>query len=97
MVKIIKRETRHNQAVRNSANWYKRNGYDVKADVSGFKRPPPMNGSIADVVARKADKRIIIEFETESSVNSDRKQRDNLRKFANTHEKTVFKTRVVRK
>lgn len=75
-------QSRHDEAVRRSAAQYKARGYKVTADVEGFPRPDPIRGRRPDVVAQKGRDKVVVEWETPSTVVSDKAQQVALRRGA---------------
>jgi len=70
------------------------NGWKVKADIPGFKRPPMMNHAIPDIVAKKGKRIKIVEVETPDTRFRDRPQHRKLREYARNHKKTEFNVRT---
>lgn len=70
------------------------NGWNVRADISGFNRPSTLNGARPDIVARKGKRVRIIEVETPETRFRDRPQHRRLRGYARTHKKTEFNVRT---
>lgn len=89
----------HNKKVRTTANRYKKNGWRVRADIPGYKRPDPIGkyNRIPDVVAKKGRQTRIFEIETPKSLKTDRAQRSTFKKHAANKPNTTFKTLVARK
>lgn len=50
--------TYHDQKVREIAGRLKRAGYEVKADLPGYAKPPKMRGHVPDIYATKARKTV---------------------------------------
>ncbi len=99
MAKRSKRsQSRHDTEVRRLANQYKRQGYDVKADIRGFSKPNTIGGYRPDVLAMKGRQRKIVEVETTESVSSarDEGQQRAFRKAAKRSENTTFRRLVVK-
>ena len=99
MAKRSKRsQSKHDTEVRRLANQYKRQGYDVKAEIRGFPKPGTIGGYRPDVVAMKGRQRRIVEVETTESVSSVRGegQQRAFRKAANRSQNTTFKRSVVK-
>ncbi len=99
MAKRSKRsQSRHDTEVRRLANQYKRQGYDVKADIRGFSKPDTIGGYRPDVVATKGRQRKIVEVETTESISStrDEGQQRAFRKAAKRSENTTFRRLVVK-
>ena len=75
-------QSRHDQAVRRSAAQYQARGYRVQADVEGYDRPDLIRGRRPDLIVQKGRERKVIEVETPSTIESDRAQRETLRRGA---------------
>jgi len=46
-------------------------GYEVRADVNGYNRPPTVNGHVPDIYARKVGSTVIAEAETCDTIESE--------------------------
>jgi len=86
----------HDKRVRQEANKRKRQGFNVRADIPGFPKPPTVGGYRPDVDARKGSARKLIEVETPESKNSarDKGQQAAFRQAARRNKNTKFR-RVV--
>lgn len=86
------RESKHDQKVRARANQLRREGWNVAADVPGFKTPDSIgqNNRIPDIQADKAGHRKLIEVETPQSLNSDADQQATFRRSAGQKRNTTF-------
>lgn len=89
-------QTKHDRGVKASAEYYRRQGYKVDADIEGYRQPESFNGRRPDVVARKGQDRVLLEVETKSSLESDRAQQDAFRRYANSHKRTRFRRKLVK-
>lgn len=85
--------SKHDQKVRRVAGGYKAQGYHVKADSTGYKRPLNVGGHRADVVAIKGRDRVLVEVETRKSMLSDAAQRQAFRRIA---KKNGYRFRTVK-
>lgn len=94
MKRTKRAQTCHNGSVLRRAVGLEANGWSVKADISGFKRPPVLNGARPDIIAKKGKKIRIIEVETPNTRFSDRPQHRKLREYAKTHKRTEFNVRT---
>jgi hypothetical protein len=74
--------SKHNQKVRRIAGGYKAQGYKVRADAKGYPKPLNIGGRRADVVAIKGRDKVLVEVETRKSMETNRKQRQTLRRIA---------------
>lgn len=85
-------QSEHDRCVREHANKLKRNGYSVRADILGFKKPDPIGKDkrIPDIEARKGSRCKLIEVETESSLYTDKKQQSTFRRSAAQRKGTTF-------
>lgn len=92
-----KRLSRHDKAVLNSLKQHKARGCRIKyADLPGFKKPPTMHGSKADLIIQCGKKTIIKEFENKRSHRKDTPQRKNLKKFAREHKNFSFRKVIIK-
>ncbi len=66
------------------AEEYDRQGYDVKANVSEWSKPPTIDGLVPDIRAKRGDKIIIGRMLREEDLENSEKE---LRKFINYAEK----------
>lgn len=89
-------QTKHDRDVKSSADYYRRQGYNVKADVRGYAQPDTFNGRRPDVVARKGNDQVLVEVETKSSNAGDRQQQSALRRYADSRKNTRFRKKVVK-
>jgi len=87
-------QTCHNGSVFKRAVGLEANGWSVKADISGFKRPPVLNGARPDIIAKKGKKIRIVEVETPDTRFRDRPQHRKLREYARNHKRTEFNVRT---
>lgn len=89
-------QSKHDGLVRRTARLLKKQGWDVRAEVSGFKQPGAIGCFRPDVVGKKGIKRKIIEIETRDSVGSarDKKQRKAFKKVADRSKNTVYLRKV---
>jgi Holliday junction resolvase len=90
--KSTNQPTTHDKNVRSIAKKLEKKGYEVKADISGFKTPDGIgkNGRIPDVVAEKNGRKKIIEVETSKSLVTDKKQQATFERSASHQKKTTF-------
>lgn len=91
-----KQQTKHDQTVKKTAQYYKSQKYKVKADIKGFNKPKPINGRRPDVVAKKGGKTKIIEIETRESLEKDRSQQKTFQNYADKHKNVRFRTKVAK-
>ena len=91
-------QSKHNREVGKIARAYERKGFNVKADLPGYKKPGTIGGYRPDVVAKKGHMRKIVEVETPDSVDSarDRKQQRAFRDSAKRSVNTVFQRKVTK-
>ena len=94
-----KSQSAHDKEVLRQAQALEKKGFDVKADVAGYKKPPTFGGLRPDVVAKKGRERKIIEVETTESKSSarDLKQQQAFRRAAKRSKSTTFRRIVVKK
>ncbi len=68
-------QSRHDKAAQKRAEQLQRQGFEVKADLKGFKQPDTIRGLRPDIDARKGKQRVIVEVETPESKDDRRAQR----------------------
>lgn len=81
-------QSAHDRAVERVADRHERDGWNVRADVSGWPTPGTVAGRRPDVVATKRGSRRIIEVETDRS--DDHKQHAKFRRHAGQKSNTKF-------
>jgi len=96
MARSKTQQSAHDKQVKGVAQSLKRQGYDVRADVPGFKKPPTLGGYRPDVVAEKGKSRKIIEVETPDSKGSKRDcaQQKAFRRVADRSKSTTFRREI---
>ena len=89
-------QSKHDAEVEKTARRLERQGYDVQADLAGFRQPDTIAGYRPEVVARKGRERKIVEVETPESVDSarDRGQQRAFREAAKRSKNTTFIRRI---
>ena len=85
--------TRHDEAIRRSPAQYKARNYKVQADVAGFQRPDRIGRRRPDLIVSKGGKKIVIKFETPSTLGAHGDQHEELRRGAEAMG-VEFKVRV---
>ena len=95
--RTTKSQSKHDRKVSELAKEYEAMGYSVSADIAGYPKPKTIGGYRPDVVATKGVRRIIIEVETEDSVNNARDllQQIAFGRAAKRSKNTKFKRIVV--
>ena len=90
-------QSRHDRKVEERAIAYRKKGFSVAADLSGWPFPDFVNESRPDIIARKGNIIVIIEVETQESKNSThaRKQARDFGDYAETNSNVSFKLVVV--
>lgn len=91
-------QSKHDAEVRRQAKRLEKQGFDVSADLKGYKQPRSIGGYRPDVVAKKGGQRKIVEVETPDSVATtrDQQQQQAFRRSADRSNKTTFR-RIVTK
>ena len=84
-------QSKHDRHVKKLADRYKQGNYKVKADVHGHPQPDTLNGRRPDIQAKRGQEEIIIEVETQDSINSDAAQHRALQQYANKSHNKKFK------
>jgi hypothetical protein len=93
MVRSKKNQSKHNSQVRKEVKKLENAGYQVKADIPGYKQPDTIGGYRPDYVANKGGKRILGEVETPDSVGTtrDQKQQKAFKQAAKRSKNTIFR------
>jgi len=89
-------QSKHDSQVRKEVKKLDNAGYNVKADIPGYKQPDTIGGYRPDYVAKKGGKKIIGEVETHDSVASsrDQKQQKAFEQAAKRSKNTSFKRTI---
>jgi len=88
-------QRKHDLGVLKSVRGYKSQGYKVKADLPGYKKPKSIGGFIPDVHAQKGKKEKIVEIETKHTNKKDTKQHAAFKDYADKSGKRDFRKGVV--
>jgi len=81
-------------------NWVKNmqsQGFEVKADLPGMKKPDSIHGKVPDGYAKKGKIEKMVEVETPETLKSDVDQRAKFRKWSGKNPNRTFSTKVIRK
>lgn len=98
MVKRTKTgQKKHDSEVLKWARQKEKEGFDVKADLPKWKKPPKIGGEIPDGYAQKGKEKKIFEVETPNTLKADKKQRRKFRRWAKQSENKTFYTKVIKK
>ena len=89
--RTTERQTKHDKKVSEEANDYANKGYKVWADLKGWGMPSERNGYRPDVVAKSSVKEIIVEVETDDSIETDKDQISAFKKYAEARPNVEFK------
>lgn len=92
-----KQQSAHDEAVKKSAEYYEEQGYAVQADIKGFKKPKTIKERRPDLIAKKKKETVILEVETKETMETDKKQREMFKKYADSHKNVRFRTKMVAK
>ncbi|NQU77268.1 hypothetical protein HQ544_01070 [Candidatus Falkowbacteria bacterium] len=90
------RQSKHDNGVQKTADYYHDLGYKVDADINGFDKPKTLKGKRPDVIAKKKSDTVIVEHETPDSLKKDAKQRQVFKDYADTHKGVRFRTKLVK-
>ena len=92
-----RQRTKHNRAVQESLEYYKDEGYDVRADLPGYKKKPGLIiGKRPDLVARKGRNVVMVEVETRETLGRDKKQQEVFKKHAKVNRTVRFWTKLAK-
>jgi hypothetical protein len=83
---------KHDSKVKSIAKSLEKKGWNVKADIAGYKKPDPIGKEkfIPDVQATKKGGTRLYEVETKDSMEKDKEQRETFRRSAAHRNKTTF-------
>lgn len=73
-------QAQHDGKVQERLESLKDEGYRVRADLPDRAKPPKVGGRIPDIYARKGESLVVEEIETPSTLGSDKKQHEQLKK-----------------
>ncbi|MEA3494343.1 MAG: hypothetical protein U9R38_08200 [Candidatus Margulisiibacteriota bacterium] len=90
-----KGKSNHDKAVSRSAEWYKGQGFKVKADIKGWKKPKTIGGYIPDLIAKKGKKEIVLEVETPQTVEKDHDQWQAFKEYADRKRQREARKKIV--
>ena len=87
-----KKQSEHDAKVRQLARKFRKDGWNVDADIPGFNQPEPIgqDDRIPDIHARKAGAERIVEVETPETMESDRDQQSTFRRSAGQKRRAKF-------
>lgn len=90
------RQSKHDAKVERDAKAFIRKGFDVKADLKGFKKPPAIgkNKLVPDIFASKPGKVIIEEVETPETNARDAAQHEAFQRSADRRKGGEFIVRI---
>lgn len=88
-------QRRHDLSVLRSANHYKGRGFKVKADLPNFVKPKKIKKFVPDLIAKKGEKEIILEIETQGTNEKDKEQQQAFREYAGKSKGKTFKKKVI--
>ena len=83
-------QTRHDKKVKQLAHKMQKQGWDTKADIRGFEKPPLIGDKRPDLYVKKQRSTRIYEVETPESIDKDRKQHSTFRRHAGQKRRTKF-------
>ncbi|MBI2484368.1 hypothetical protein HYV71_04255 [Candidatus Uhrbacteria bacterium] len=89
-------QKKHDESVRKTADWYKNQGFTVKADLPGQIKPKKIGGFVPDVIAKKGKKEVIVEVETKKTASADKEQQQAFRDYANRKNSRVFRKKIAK-
>jgi hypothetical protein len=91
-----KDQSKHDAGVQASVNYYRRQGYNVEADLPGHDRPGTINGRRPDIRATKGRREVIVEVETPESKDTDSAQQNAFRRYADGKRNVRFRTKTTK-
>ena len=99
MARSKRSKSKHDAEVARIAKRYEGQGFDVKADIAGFRKPETIGGYRPDVTASRPGQRKIFEVETLDSKDGARAQGqlEAFKAAADRSKKTAFTRKVTGK
>ena len=86
-----RQQSKHDKAVKKTADYYKGLGYNVQADIKNYDQPDTINKRRPDVIAKKGKETVVVEVETNDSIKTDQKQIETFKEYADDHKNTKFR------
>jgi len=98
MTRSSSRKSAHDRKVRQIEKRLTSEGWNVKADLPGYKKPTPIGKDkrVPDIEATKRGHRKIVEVETPDTVGKDRGQQATFRRHAGQKPNTTFGIEVTK-
>lgn len=92
------RQSKHDRKVKQIAQQLEREGWNVEADISGYRSPEGIGkrGRIPDIRATKAGAERIIEVETPSTMQKDKEQHETFRRSVGQKKRATFRIEVAK-
>ena len=91
-----RKQTKHDSAVKKSAEYYKQRGYKVFAAIPGYPSPETIDKRKPDVFAEKGKEKIIIEVETKDTIDKDKRQQEIFKNYADRRKNVRFWRKLVK-
>jgi len=88
-------QKKHDESVLRSADWYKKHGFTIKADLPGWDKPKKIGGFIPDLIVKKGKKEIVLEVETKDTNTSDADQQKAFKKYSEKEEGRTFRKKII--
>ncbi|MDA2936501.1 hypothetical protein MYX06_04765 [Patescibacteria group bacterium AH-259-L05] len=96
MAKRSKRQqTKHDKGVKGTAQYYEEKGYKVEADLKGYDKPKNIGGRIPDIRAVGSGEEVIVEVETDDTIDKDRGQHEKFNEYAKRSPRRRFWKKTV--
>ena len=92
------RQSAHDRKVSQVARKLTGQGWNIKADLPGYKKPAPIGKDrrVPDIEATKRGHRKIIEVETPDTIDKDKKQQETFRRHAGQKPNTTFDIEIAK-
>ncbi len=93
MARSKRGQTKHDHKVKSLSDNLERQGFNVQADIKGYKQPKTLGGLRPDIIATRGKERRIYEVETKDSVDTlrDQQQQNEFKKAADKNQNMTFK------
>lgn len=91
-----RQQSKHDQAVEKTADYYRKLNFKVQADIQGFEKPDLINRKRPDVIAKKGKETILVEVETKDSIKTDQTQIKTFQNYADSRKNVRFRTKLAK-
>jgi len=97
MIDHVRARLAYLQSVEKKAEEWKREGYEVKANLSEWDRPSKIEGLVPDLRGKRGETIRIGKFETENNLAVKKEQWEKLKKYAEKNSNVSFRLYIILK